>query len=125
MSRKSKPKASDIRLQRAYQDPTAKDGYRVLVDHFWPRGRSKEKLKLDEWAKDIAPNAALIKWYGHKPERWKEFRKRYRTWLDEAAQVARLKELVKAADGGVITLVYGAKTETENQAVVIREALLD
>lgn len=124
MSRKPKSKSPEIRLQRAYDDPGKDDGYRVLVDHFWPRGRSKESLKLDEWAKDIAPDAELIKWFGHKPERWEEFRKRYRAWLDKAEQMARLRELVEAAGGGVMTLVYGAKTETENQAVVIREALL-
>ena len=125
MSKKSKTRSPEIRLQRAYEDPDADDGYRVLVDHFWPRGRSKETLNLDEWAKDLAPDAELIQWFGHKPERWEEFRQRYRAWLDEAEQVARLRELLDAAGGGVMTLVYGAKNETENQAVVIRETLLD
>ena len=125
MSKQSKSRSPEIRLQRAYEDPGADDGYRVLVDHFWPRGRSKESLKLDEWAKDLAPDAELIQWFGHKPERWEEFRQRYRAWLDEAEQVARLRELLDAAGGGVMTLVYGAKTETHNQAVVIRAALLE
>ena len=123
MSRKSKSKPPEIHLQRAYEEPGAEDGYRVLVDHFWPRGRTKESLQLDEWAKDLAPDAELIKWFGHKPERWEEFRQRYRAWLAKPEQVARLGELVDSAEGGVMTLVYGAKTETENQAVVIREAL--
>ena len=125
MSKNAKSKLPEIRLQRAYEEPGANDGYRVLVDHFWPRGRSKESLKLDEWAKDIAPDAELIKWFGHKPERWEEFRHRYRAWLDKEEQVVRLRELVDEAGGGVMTLVYGAKTETENQAVVIQEALLE
>lgn len=125
MSRKSGHRLPAIHLQRAYEEPGAGDGYRVLVDHFWPRGRSRDTLKLDEWAKDLAPDAALIKWFGHKPERWDEFRRRYRAWLDEAQQQARLGELLHAASGSEITLVYGAKSETENQAVVIREAMLD
>lgn len=124
MSKKSKSKLPEIHLQRAYEDPGADDGYRVLVDHFWPRGRSKQTLKLDEWAKDLAPDAELIKWFGHRPERWEEFRKRYRAWLDKEEQVTRLRELLDAAGGGVMTLVYGAKNETENQAVVIRQAIL-
>ena len=125
MSRKSKSQAIEILLQRAYEEPAEGDGYRVLVDHFWPRGRRKESLQLDEWAKDLAPDATLIKWFGHKPERWQEFRQRYRAWLDETEQRARLRELLDAAKGERMTLVYGAKSETENQAVVIREALLD
>ncbi|HET9031449.1 MAG TPA: DUF488 family protein [Dokdonella sp.] len=125
MSSKTKPAPVEIRLQRAYEEPGADDGYRVLVDHFWPRGRSRESLKLDEWAKDLAPEAELIKWFGHKPERWLEFRQRFRAHLDEAQQVARLRELLDAATGTRMTLVYGAKSETENQAVVIREALLE
>ena len=93
MSKQSKSRSPEIRLQRAYEDPGADDGYRVLVDHFWPRGRTKDSLKLDEWAKDLAPDAELIKWFGHKPERWEEFRKRYRAWLDEADQVTRCQSL--------------------------------
>lgn len=125
MTSKSKAVSSWIRLQRAYEEPGPNDGYRVLVDHYWPRGRSKESLKLDEWAKDLSPDAQLIKWFGHKPDRWEEFRKGYRAWLAKAEQVARLRELIGAARGGVMTLVYGAKSETENQAVVIRDTLLE
>ncbi|MEO7935917.1 MAG: DUF488 family protein [Dokdonella sp.] len=125
MRTKSESKHPKIHLQRAYEDPDKADGYRVLVDHFWPRGRSRESPKLDEWAKAIAPDAELIKWFGHKSERWEEFRKRYRAWLDEAEQMARLRELMEAAAGGVMTPVYGARSETQNQAAVIREALLD
>ncbi|MBL0163173.1 MAG: DUF488 family protein [Xanthomonadales bacterium] len=123
MSKQSRSKPIEIHLQRAYEDPGERDGYRVLVDHFWPRGRSKESLQLDEWAKDIAPDAELIKWFGHKPERWEEFRHRYRAWLNEPEQTERLSELLKSVEGRVMTLVYGAKSETENQAVVIRERL--
>ncbi|HQV72177.1 MAG TPA: DUF488 family protein [Dokdonella sp.] len=125
MSKQSKSKSPEICLQRAYEEPGANDGYRVLVDRFWPRGRSKQSLQLDEWAKDLAPDAGLIKWFGHKPERWPEFRQRYRAWLDEAEQIARLKQLLDATGGQHMTLVYGARSEVANQAVVIREALLE
>lgn len=120
----AKPIRRDIVLQRAYEDPGARDGYRVLVDHFWPRGRSKEVLRLDEWAKDIAPSAELIHWYGHVPERWPEFQRRYLAELATAPHQQRLRELLAAAGRRRITLVYGARTPTQNQAVVVREALL-
>ena len=124
MTRPAHRAVPDIRLRRAYDDPGANDGYRVLVDRYWPRGRSRVALKLDEWARELAPEAALIQWFGHKPERWDEFRQRYGAWLKEPAQLQRLAGLLRAADGGVLTLVYGARNETQNQAVVIREALI-
>lgn len=113
----------DIVIQRAYEDPAPEDGYRVLVDHFWPRGRSKIVLKLDDWARDIAPSAELIHWFGHDPARWQEFRSRYRAELAEPEQRARVQALLAAAGKQRITLVYGARSETENQAVVLREVL--
>jgi uncharacterized protein YeaO (DUF488 family) len=118
-------RAPVIRLQRAYDEPGARDGYRVLVDRFWPRGRSKDTLKLDAWARELAPEADLIHWFGHKAERWQEFRRRYRAHLDLQEQRARLMDLLADAGKGPITLVYGARSETENQAVVIAEALSD
>jgi uncharacterized protein YeaO (DUF488 family) len=116
-------KLPDIRLQRAYEAPTPHDGYRVLVDRFWPRGRSREALELDEWARDLAPSADLIRWYGHAPERWAAFRERYLAELATPAQRERLRALLVAAAGRRITLVYGARSETGNQAVVLREVL--
>ena len=113
-----------IILQRAYDEPTPHDGYRVLVDRYWPRGRSKETLKLDEWARDLAPTTELIRWYGHVPERWPEFRTRYAKELATPAQQARLHALLDAAGKQRITLVYGARSETGNQAVALREVLL-
>ena len=118
-----KPGHREIAIQRAYEDRTAHDGYRVLVDRFWPRGRSKETLALDEWARDLAPDAELIGWFGHDPARWQEFRTRYRKELAGAAQRERLHALLAAAGDRRITLVYGARSDTENQAVVLREAL--
>lgn len=113
-----------IALQRAYDEPAAHDGYRVLVDRFWPRGRSKEVLKLDAWERELAPDAELIHWFGHEPSRWDEFRRRYHAELAAPEQRERLQALLAAAGKQSITLVYGARSETENQAVVVREALL-
>ena len=73
--------ARNIRLQRAYDDPTPDDGYRVLVDRVWPRGRTKEQLRLDAWARDLGPSTQLRKWFGHDPARWAEFQARYRAEL--------------------------------------------
>ena len=113
-----------IAIQRAYDDPADRDGYRVLVDHFWPRGRSKDVLKLDEWARDLAPTTELIHWFGHDPARWEEFRTRYQAELALPAQRDRLRALLHAAGKRRLTLVYGARSEVENQAVVLREVLL-
>ena len=118
----NKPHA--IAVQRAYDDSSEHDGYRVLVDRYWPRGRSKDALKLDEWARDLAPSAALIHWFGHVPERWDEFRRRYLAELATAEQRDRLRALLDAAAARRITLVYGARSATQNQAVVLREVLL-
>lgn len=123
MSASKKSAERDIAIQRAYADPTAHDGYRVLVDHFWPRGRSKVVLKLDDWARDIAPSAELIHWFGHDPARWEEFRTRYRAELAAPEQLDRLQALLAATGKQRITLVYGAHSETENQAVVLRDVL--
>lgn len=111
-------------IQRAYDDPAEAPGYRVLVDRFWPRGRSRAVLKLDDWCKDVAPSRELIEWYGHVPERWPEFRKRYRAELSKAAPRAALATLRSAAAGQRLVLVYGARDEERNQAVVLRQVLL-
>jgi uncharacterized protein YeaO (DUF488 family) len=114
----------EIVIQRAYEAPSPQGGYRALVDRFWPRGRSKDVLKLDVWARDLAPDAALIRWFGHEPERWDEFRARYREALAVPEQRERMHALLDAAGEQRITLIYSARSETENQAVVLREALL-
>jgi len=113
-----------IALQRAYDAPGARDGYRVLVDRYWPRGRSKASLALDEWARELAPSTQLIHWYDHQPARWDAFRERYLAELGVAAQQERARALLRAAKRRRITLVYGARSETGNQAIVLREALL-
>lgn len=112
-----------IRLQRAYESPGPDDGYRVLVDRVWPRGRSREVLHLDEWARDLGPSDELRHWFGHDPVRWEEFRERYHLELAAPQQSAMLDGLAERARGGTVTLVYGARDEEHNQAVVIAEEL--
>ena len=124
MIARKKAAQSSIAIRRAYDEPTPRDGYRVLVDRFWPRGRSKEVLVLDEWARDLAPSRPLIAWFHHEHARWEDFRTRYHAELADPSQQERLQVLLAAAGRRRITLVYGARSETENQAVVLREALL-
>lgn len=113
-----------IALQRAYAEPGARDGYRALVDRYWPRGRGKDALALDEWARDLAPTPELIRWYDHRGDRWPAFRERYRAELEAPTQRERLRALLASAGRERITLIYGARSETGNQAIVLREALL-
>lgn len=113
-----------LKIERIYTKPADMDGYRVLVDRVWPRGISKEKAALDEWFKTIAPTKELRKWFGHEPEKYPEFKSRYEKELDENPNRDTFLDLVKThlADGNVI-LLYGAKDETHNQAVVLNEYL--
>lgn len=111
-----------INLKRAYETATPGDGYRVLVDRLWPRGISKEKARIDLWLKDIAPSDDLRKWFGHDPERWPEFRVKYRHEL--AGRKELLEELKRLElEHKTITLVYAAKDETRNNAVVLKDVL--
>jgi uncharacterized protein YeaO (DUF488 family) len=112
-----------IRLQRAYDEPTTDDGYRVLVDRVWPRGRTREQLRLDSWARVVAPSRDLRKWFGHRVERWPEFRARYRQELSSPDLAARLDELAGRARQGRVTLVFGAHDREHNQARVIADEL--
>jgi uncharacterized protein YeaO (DUF488 family) len=112
----------DIRLKRIYEPAAAADGFRVLVDRVWPRGVTREEAALDLWMKEIGPSTALRKWFGHEPERWEAFRARYRSELRE--HEAELDELRRYAEKGRLTLLFGARDEQHNQAVVLREVLL-
>jgi uncharacterized protein YeaO (DUF488 family) len=113
--------APEIRTKRAYEDPEKGDGYRVLIDHVWPRGVSKQKASLDEWDKELAPSGELRKWFDHDPERFEEFRRRYRSELGERRE--RLAELRERARFGPVTIVYAARDEEHNNAVVLAELL--
>jgi uncharacterized protein YeaO (DUF488 family) len=111
-----------IRIKRAYEPPASDDGVRVLVDRLWPRGVARETARIDHWLKDIAPSASLRKWFGHDPALWPEFRTRYRAELGQNADaVATLRSLAKAAK--TMTLVFAAKDEAHNNAVVLKELL--
>ena len=112
-----------ISIKRAYEDATPGDGYRVLVDRVWPRGRGRASLALAEWAKELAPSTKLRQWFGHDPKRWETFQDRYRKELVLPVQRARMRLLLDAAGKGPLTLVYGAKDEERNQAVVLRDVL--
>lgn len=109
-----------IGIKRAYEPPSASDGRRVLIDRLWPRGVSKAEARLDDWMKDVAPSAELRRWFGHQPERWAEFRRRYLAELKDNPCAAALRKL---AAEGPLTLVYGAKDEAHNDAVVLAELL--
>lgn len=112
-----------VRLRRAYEAPGPEDGYRVLVDRVWPRGRSREALRVDAWERELGPSTELRRWFGHDPARWDEFRTRYRAELADPARAATLDALANRARRGTLTLVYGARDEAHNQARVIIEEL--
>ena len=109
----------EVRLRRAYDEPGTTDGYRVLVDRVWPRGRSRDQLGLDEWARDLGPSDELRCWFGHDPARWTEFQARYRDELMAPEKAAALDELARKAASGPVTLVYGARDPDHNQALVL------
>jgi uncharacterized protein YeaO (DUF488 family) len=111
--------ASDVRTKRIYDPAEPGDGYRVLIDHIWPRGVSKERAEVDEWAKELAPSAELRKWFDHVPERFPEFRTRYIKEL--AAQSERIGELAERARSGPVTILYAARDREHNNAVVVAE----
>jgi uncharacterized protein YeaO (DUF488 family) len=110
-----------IKLKRAYEDASRHDGFRILVERLWPRGVSKEEAHLDLWLKDVAPSTKLRKWFGHDPEKWPEFQKRYRAELKD--QKDALKLLRAKARAGTVTLVYGARDEEHNGALVLKKVL--
>jgi len=115
--------ADHVKLKRAYEPPTADDGMRILIDRLWPRGLKKTDAEIDQWMKEIAPSAGLRKWFGHDPKRWQEFRRRYKSEVRHHPD--QLQELRTLAQGGRITLVYAARDEAHNDAVVLKEMLLE
>ena len=111
----------DVRLKRAYDPATPEDGHRVLIDRLWPRGVSRDRAHVEAWEKDLAPSAALRTWFGHDPERFGEFRRRYADEL--RGERARLSALRRLARDGTLTLVYSAADTEHNDAVVLAEIL--
>lgn len=111
----------EIRIKRVYEEPAVDDGRRILIDRLWPRGLTKEKAKVDLWLKDIAPSTELRAWFGHDPKKWAEFQRRYQKELESNDVVAT--QLRKELESGPATLVFGAKDEIHNDAVVLKAYL--
>jgi uncharacterized protein YeaO (DUF488 family) len=112
----------NVKLKRAYEAASSDDGRRILIDRLWPRGVKKTDAKIDEWMKDIAPSTALRKWFGHDPDRWQEFRRRYEAEVKEHPEL--LERLRMLARQGPITLVFSAHDEAHNDAVVLKDLVL-
>lgn len=110
-----------IHLKRVYEEPSKEDGVRILVERLWPRGLTKERAAVDLWLKDVAPSPELRKWFGHDPDRWEQFQERYRRELREKQDAVRL--LKQKAKEGAVTLVYAARDEEHNGALVLKRVL--
>jgi uncharacterized protein YeaO (DUF488 family) len=110
-----------ITLKRAYDPSSRSDGTRVLVERLWPRGVAKAKLQIEAWLRDVAPSTELRKWFGHDPDKWNEFRKRYRRELDSHPDAWR--PIVAAARRGRVTLIYSSHDKRHNNAVAPQEYL--
>ena len=110
-----------INIKRVYDKPSKNDGPRILVDRLWPRGLAKDAAAIDEWAKELAPTPELRKWFGHKPELWQEFQKKYNTELKKNNAVAAFIETHKKDN--LLTLLYAGKDEEHTHALVLQEFL--
>jgi uncharacterized protein YeaO (DUF488 family) len=117
------PGPTSVRVRRIYEPATEQDGIRVLVDRLWPRGMSKPRAEIDEWCRDIAPSTVLRRWYGHDPQRFTEFRRRYRHELATGAQAAALLHLTELADGRALTLLTASRDPAISEAAVLAELL--
>ena len=107
-----------IKLKRAYRPPADDDGFRVLVERLWPRGLSKPEVAIDLWLKEVAPSPQLRKWFGHDPNKWEKFCRRY--WGELAGKGQEVKILQSKAQEGDLTLVYGSRDETHNAAAALK-----
>jgi uncharacterized protein YeaO (DUF488 family) len=117
------PGPASVRVRRIYEPVTEQDGIRVLVDRLWPRGMSKSRAEIDEWCRDIAPSTVLRRWYGHDPQRFTEFRRRYRRELGAGEQAAALLHLSELADGRALTLLTAGRDPAISEAAVLAELL--
>jgi uncharacterized protein YeaO (DUF488 family) len=113
--------AIDVRLKRVYEPPRRSDGYRVLVERLWPRGVSREDARIDKWARELAPSDEVRRWYGHDPDRFDEFRRRYVGEL--RSQRERLSEVRRRARSGTVTLVFAAREPQLSNASVLAAVL--
>ncbi len=112
-----------VKIKRVYEKPERADGVRILVDRLWPRGLTKDDAGLDEWIRDIAPTNKLRTWFGHKPERWTEFQRRYKQELKADGTRELVRRLAKIAGIATVTLLYAAKDHEHNNAVVLASLL--
>jgi uncharacterized protein YeaO (DUF488 family) len=110
-----------VKIKRVYEEPDADDGFRILVDRLWPRGLTKVRAKVDLWLRDIAPSTELRKWFSHDPAKWVEFQRRYGAELKHNAYLLEL--LLRETSKGPVTLLYGAKDELRNEAVILQRLL--
>ena len=111
-----------IKIKRVYEKPTEDDGYRILVDRLWPRGVAKNKAKIDLWLKQVSPSNELRKWFSHDAEKWDEFKKKYHSELkSEKISLQKIKQIEK--ENKIITLVYAAKDDRHNNAIVLADEL--
>ena len=109
----------EVKIKRAYEDPSDTDGYRILVDRLWPRGISKEKAIIDFWPKKLTPSTELRRWYGHDPQKWSEFKSRYFAELDGNQEL--VNELLGYVRKGTVTLVYSSNERRLNNAAALKE----
>ncbi len=114
---------TEVHAKRVYEQPDPSDGYRVLVDHIWPRGVSRGRAQLDEWLRELAPSDELRKWFDHDPERFDDFRARYRDEL--TAQAELVATLRRRAEAGPLTILYAARDQEHNNGVVVAELVRD
>jgi len=117
------PESPNVRTKRVYDPADPGDGYRVLVDQVWQRGVSRERAKLDEWARELAPSGELRRWFDYVPERFDEFRLRYRKELEERGQ--RIENLRARAQVAPVTILFAARDREHNDAVVLAELLCE
>jgi uncharacterized protein YeaO (DUF488 family) len=108
-----------IKIKRIYEGPAAGDGFRILVDRLWPRGLTKAAAKVDLWVRDLAPSNDLRKWYGHEPEKWTEFKKRYSQEM--VGKDENLSLIMDKAKAGTVTFLFSSKEEKLNNAQALKE----
>jgi uncharacterized protein YeaO (DUF488 family) len=112
-----------VRIARIYEEPTAEDGKRILVDRLWPRGVSKERAQLDDWCKEVSPSNELRRWYGHQPELFEEFSARYRAEISEGERAEALARIAAEAKQGTVTLLTATKDPGLSEAAVLKDAI--
>lgn len=116
-------KTNIVKTKRIYEDPSNRDGYRVLVDRLWPRGVSKEAAKLDEWLKELGPSDELRKWFNHDPDKFSEFKQRYKQQLKSKKREQALQKLTNLKKEKTLTLLFAAKEEKYNHTQILKEVL--